>query len=120
MLQPDPLDISALAPAAITEVLDIEISNTCLRSPSLMRNYTGLRDTRSYRKPGYAYAVYGKHQYIALARRSMGCWRYIYLVGRKHGIILDSLAVYLREHENLNDTERLFTSPVNTCQTRLS
>ena len=61
MLQPDLLDISALAPAAIIEVLDFENSQHMSSSSFPYEYNTGLRDTRSYRKPGYAYAVYGKH-----------------------------------------------------------
>ena len=41
MLQVDLLDISALAPAAIIEVLDPETLHTCLRPPSLMSSTPG-------------------------------------------------------------------------------
>ena len=46
MLQPDLLDISALAPAAIIEVLDSGTHNICLRPPSLMSI------TQGYEIPG--------------------------------------------------------------------
>ena len=53
MLQLDLLDISALVPAAIIETLN---SKTIYKSSSSFpyEYYTMLRDTRRYRKSGYA------------------------------------------------------------------